>query len=384
MAMDGWQISGDHRAGYLDRSHLTDTQTVKPWGVDAVSGATPKASQRAWVGETRLTAAYVEASASRVVGLRWLGAQGLETPYTRLRLSHLILAWHGAAGSLEAGTVLVPVSWASGLLVNRLAFSGGHARVDWGNSGVTEGFWTDTLEDAARFRYYDMSIAGVRHAAPFAHGEVGLALLDTSRSLRSVFPKVRCARGTFTSLDIRGQTHASLRWFAEMAYGQLQNANRTDTRGVVAGSELSLAPGAGLRVLGGYLGPDFNPAAGYYNVDGSETGFGSLEFPLFFTEAGLKIKPVLGWKQQRAGNFLAPGGEVSCFWPQIGVTVKVYETTEQPAGRWGAEDHREYTGVTASWEAPLPFTVTGRWEKIYDGFRHVKDQQWSGEIRVRY
>jgi hypothetical protein len=380
-----WQVSGDHRAGYVQREQMEDTHTVQPWGVDTVSGATQKIDQKFWMVETNITAAHTEDSASRLAGIRYLGGKDFDTPYTHPRLSNLILAWHGSAGALEAGYVLTPLSWGRGLVVNRMRYSGGHALIDWGNSGHSEGFWTDTLEDPARFRYAELSQAGFRQVALIPAGEISVAVVDTSRTKVTVFPKQgKSSRGTFIQASVDIRPEKKWRVYSELSYARLLEGTAADARAGVVGGEYAVGSWFAVSLTGWYLGKEFNPATGYYNVYGEEEGQAHLECPMMFFSGQLRITPGFGWLQRWAGNFWIPLGEIQWYCRGLGLTVKAYETAEQPVNRWGDEDHREYTGISAGWEAWGPLSVTGRWEKIYDGFSHAKTQQWSGEISVRY
>jgi len=98
----------------------------------------------------------------------------------------------------------------------------------------------------------------------------------------------------------------------------------------------------------------------------------------------LRIRPSLGWKQQYAENFLVPSLEFNWLWTEADLRLRVYEYAEQPAARWGAEDHWEYTGASLTWQALTSIFVTSRWEKIYNGFTHSKSVQLTGEVRVKY
>ncbi len=90
-----WQISGEARLGGVRSDEMTDTQTVQPWGVDTVTGATPRVSERFLAGEANVTAAYVEGGTSRVIGLHAVGVGGRPTPYDRLRVSELVMPGPG-------------------------------------------------------------------------------------------------------------------------------------------------------------------------------------------------------------------------------------------------------------------------------------------------
>jgi hypothetical protein len=85
-----------------------------------------------------------------------------------------------------------------------------------------------------------------------------------------------------------------------------------------------------------------------------------------------------------ADNYWTPALEAQWTWPEAELSLKLYEYTEQPWGRWGAEDHWEYTRALLDWLALLPLTVSVRWEKIYDGFTHSKNQQLVAELGLKY
>ncbi len=379
-----WQISADHRVGYLERVTLENTSQVKPWGVDTVSGATQKADQQGWITENNVTASHIEAAASRTVGMRVVTAKGIDTAYAHPRLSNLILAWHGAAGGLDAGYVRKPLSWGEGLLAERVSFSGGRARIDWGTSGQSEGFWTDTLEDSRRFRYDEVSLAGFRQTVQIPEGQLGVGVLDTSRVKSAIFPKAYSSRGTFTTVNLQSYPYDRMRVYAEAVYARLLDDRVKDTRAGLLGCDYALAPGIQVSVRGWYLGDAYNPPTGFYNIYGNEEGNAGFKIPMSWWQGFVRFTPGWGWKQRASENFWVPEGGVEWYWRSLGTTLKIFERAEQPVGQWGAEGHWEYTGASLSWESPWAWALTGRWEKIYNGFLHSKLQQWSAEIVLRY
>lgn len=377
-----WQISGEARLGGVRSDDLTNTQTVQPWGVDTVTGATPKASERFLAGEANVTAAYVEAGTSRVIGLHAVGVGGRPTPYDRLRVSNLVLAWHGADGDIEAGYVLTPSQWGRGLLVNRLRFAGGRARLNWGAPGRTEAFWTETVEDPARFRYYELSLSGVHHETAFPGGSVGISVLDARRAAPAVFLKTGPGRATYVSLNGVQQLDPAVEVLGEAGYAWLTDGERTGAG--VAGLRWAWDPSLLLIANGSYLGPRFNPVSGFYGRSGVEEGAAQLSALWSLDGLGLELRPGFGWKQHYAGNFWTPALELTARSLPWGLTLRAYEYAEQPWGRWGAVDHWEYTQAALAWQALPPLTLLLRWEKAFDGFYRTKSQQLSAEALVAF
>lgn len=378
-----WQFSTDVRGAAVSRDDLSGTHCVQPWGVDTVTGATQKTDGLSQSVVADVTAAYVDAGTSGLLGARYIGAWG-DSSYAFPRLANAILAWHGPEGSIEGGTVLTPSTWGHGLLVDRLHFSGGRARVNWGGSGRTEVFLTDTVDDLARYRFYDASLAGVQHTAEFAGGAVGLHVLDARRDSADVFPKQGVSRGTFAGAHASYRPQSGLLLFGEGAYGWLTDGAEAQTHAEVAGVRWSLGPDVSLAATGFYLGRGFNPAGGFYNLRGDEQGALKAALPWRWKTLGLEIRPGLGWKQQAADNFWVPSLEMQWAWAAAGLSLKLCEHAEQPWGRWGAEDHWEYTRAALDWQALAPLILSVRWEKIYDGFTHTKSQQLVAEAGVRY
>jgi len=378
-----WQVSADVRAGAIKADDLENTHAVQPWGVDTVTGATQKSEARILAVEANVTAAYIEAEAARLIGLHYVRVSGREAPYAQLRLSNLILAWRGADGSLEAGYVLTPSSWGYGLLVDRMRFSGGRARIEWGAPGRTEGFWTDTLEDSTRFRYQALNLIGVQHTTSFSGGEAGLSYLDASRDEIDVFPKRNCSRGSFAGVHAAYHVWHNLQLFSELAYGWL-SSDGGRTQALLGGGRWSLGPSIHLNASAWHLGEGFNPATGFYNRRGQAETALRLTLPWVLSGTGVQLRPGVGWKGQYDEDFWVPSLELLWEWPAAGLSLKLYEYGEQPFGRWGAEDHWEYTSATLDWQVWTPLFFTARWEKIYDGFTHFKSQQLSGEVGLKY
>jgi hypothetical protein len=377
-----WQVSAEVRAGAVRTDDLTDVQSVQDWGVDTVTSATPKTSERFLAGEANLTAAYVESDTSRVVGVHAVGDGGRSTPYAQLSVNNLILAWHGAAGDLEAGYVLTPSSWGQGLLVNRLRFAGGRGRLDWDGSGRTEVLWTNTLEDPARFRYYELALTGLHHTTTFSGGEVGLAVLDARQSQPDVYPKHDPTQATFAGVHAAYSPAAQGQVFTELGYAWLTDGARSGAG--TAGTRWALGPDLQALATLWYLAPRFNPVSGFYGRYGVEEG--AARFSALWTPAGLglDLRPGFGWKQQYAGNFWMPSLELVAQYAPWGVSLRAYEYAEQPWGRWGDVDHWEYTQAVLAWQVFPPLTLLVRWEKIYNGFDRTKSQQLSGEIACAF
>ena len=130
--------------------------------------------------------------------------------------------------------------------------------------------------------------------------------------------------------------------------------------------------------------PSFNPASGRYGLNWDEEGATRLCLGWKPWAAGLDIRPGWGWKQKLAENFWVPSIELQWLWDAAGIDLRIQEYTEQPAGRWGAEDHWEHTQASLTWQFWTYLFLTGRWEKIYDGFLHDKYIQLSAEVQAWY
>lgn len=384
LAAAEWQVSTECRGVFTRADDLTHAETVQAWGVDTVTGASARREARVGAADLRVTAAYVDAGVSRLVGLRYVGGWDQALPYSHLRLSNLIVAWRGADGSLEGGTVLTPTSWGRGLLVDDLHFSGGRARVVWGTSGRTEGFWTDTVDDPARARYYEQATAGVIHTAEFPGGSAGIEILDTRRNQTAVFPKQGFARGTFAGLTCVYRPLDGWSLDGEGAWGWLRESESERTWAGSVGSRWTFAPEVRLDLDGRYQGRGFNPACGGFNRDDLESGEALVGLPWTLAGGALRLRPGWGWKQQRAGNFWVPSFELEWSWTDGGLGLRLQESAEQPWDRWGAVDHWEYTRAALTWRAAASLRAAVRWEKIFDGFTRSKHQNLVAELELTY